>query len=129
MPWHRPSVEVLLKVIDHWFSEIHFFLFLISSNPNPSGKNVSSTPQSLFPILKMGNFQLQIAFPNTCLVSLWILLAIFSGGSSGGVRGTRAHLKFRPKWGPYLKVWIHHWFFQKLASPRYSNTFSCVVHI
>ena len=61
-------MEVLLKVIDHWFSEIHFFLFLISSNPNPSGKNVSSTPQSLFPTLKMGNFQLQIAFPNTCLV-------------------------------------------------------------
>ena len=37
---------------------------------------------------------------NTCLVSLWILLAIFSGGSSGGVRGARAHLMFRPKWGP-----------------------------
>ena len=38
-----------------------FFLFSISSNPNPSGKNVSSTPRSLFPILKIGNFQLQIA--------------------------------------------------------------------
>ena len=37
---------------------------------------------------------------NICLVSLWILLAIFSGGSSGGVRGARAHLIFRQKLGP-----------------------------